>query len=404
MSNIALGELREEVIYSMQQPHVRLHNMALKRDKKMVKKVLRNQARVMGAGTHYVLENDLLDVIIPSLKRASIRQFVNAYWNARPPHKSFFVEWDHGYLLRQLGTADCSGLTATEQKYLDHETVLAGVSSTYGGATKITHSALNPTSVSDFEETSIPRHQVIRFFTGQSATRAMFTTEANKEALQSKRTAIGMSPGELFQFDLEDLGEHDAKFGLVPDVLRSGVALFKEWFQLDDLTPYDGLVELAVSCLPSRHRVSTLQEPLADGTYGTPTQNFKGYEFIHFQVFIAAISLLNFDWVVNKEDGTIARGTKSINTEAFPQDLYKRVTINLPKDKAIVQFKKQKSRTRKFGTAEHVVRGHWREYLKTGKRIWVKEHSRGDEKYGTVTKDYVLAKRDNYLKPPTRLH
>ena len=34
-----------------------------------------------------------------------------------------------------------------------------------------------------------------------------------------------------------------------------------------------------------------------------------------------------------------------------------------------------------------------------GERIWITEHSRGDEKYGTVHKDYILAKRDGYLKP-----
>lgn len=409
---IALGELREEVIYSLQQPLIRLHDIAFNRDKKMVKKVLKNQARVMGAGTHYVLDNDLLDVIIPSLKRASIRQFVNAYWNARPPHKSFFVEWDHGYLLKQMESntsRQTSGFSTDEKEYLDHETVLAGVSSTYSGATKVTHSPLNPTSMSDFDETWIPRHQVTRFFTGQSARRAMFTAEAsnpsNAASLYGRgRTAINMSSGELLQFDLEDMEEHDAKFGLPPEIFRGGVALFKDWLNLEDLEPYDGLFELAASCLPSRHRVCTLRKPLADGTYGTPEQNFKGYEFLHFQVFIAAISLLNYDWVVNKENGAIARGTKSINTEVLPQDLYKRVTINLPKDKAIAQFKKQKVRTRKFGTAEHTVRGHWREYQKTGKRVWVKEHTRGDEKYGTVTKDYILTKRDNYLKPSPRIH
>ena len=405
---IALGELREEVIYSLQQPLIRLHDLAFNRDKKMVKRVLKNQARVMGAGTHYVLDNDLLDVIIPSLRRASIRQFVNAYWNARPPHKSFFVEWDHGYLLKQMeANTKVRKFSRDEKEYLDHETLLAGVSSSYGAATKITHfdPTSAPTNASAFEETWIPRHQVTRFFTGQSATRARFTNPSNAASLYGRgRTAINMSPGELLQFDLEDMEEHDAKFGLRPEIFRGGVPLFKDWLKLEDLEQYDGLFELAVSCLPSRHRVCTLREPLADGTYGTPNQNFKGYEFLHFQVFIAAISLLNYDWVVNKENGAIARGTKSINTEILPQDLYKRVTINLPKDKAIAQFKKQKVRTRKFGTAEHTVRGHWREYQKTGKRVWVKEHTRGDEKYGTVTKDYILTKRDNYLKPSPRIH
>ena len=58
-----MSDLRSEVIYALQQPLIRLSDTAFNRNKKMVKKVLKNQARVMGAGTHYVLDNDLLDVI-----------------------------------------------------------------------------------------------------------------------------------------------------------------------------------------------------------------------------------------------------------------------------------------------------------------------------------------------------
>ena len=117
-----------------------------------------------------------------------------------------------------------------------------------------------------------------------------------------------------------------------------------------------------------------------------------------FEITIAAISLLNYDWVVNKEDGKIARGIQSVNTAVLPKDVFKTVTINLPKDKAIALYNKQKPRTRKFGTAEHVVRGHWRFYKKTGERVWIGEHHRGDKKYGTIHKDYVLTKRENYLR------
>ena len=391
-----MSDLRSEVIYALQQPLIRLSDTAFNRNKKMVKKVLKNQARVMGAGTHYVLDNDLLDVIIPSLKKASIRQFVNAYWIARPPHKSFFVEWDHSYLLKHLKLDKQDTWQEKSRKkvygteYLDQNTLFAGVSSTYSAAGKVSHlPASLPKNALDIKETFIPPHHSIRFF-GQG------------KILPSKKPPIYMSSGELLQFELQDLEDHYENFGLLPEPFRNGLELFKEWFMLEDLEPYDGLYELATSCVPSRHRVCTMREPMNDGTYGSAAQNFKGYEFLHFQVFIAAISLLNYDWVVNKETGVIARGIKSINTEALPQDLYKRVTINLPKDKAIAEFHKQKLRTRKFGTAQHSVRGHWRVYKKTGERVWIGEHQRGDEKYGTVHKDYVLTKKSNYLKAEQR--
>lgn len=40
---------------------------------------------------------------------------------------------------------------------------------------------------------------------------------------------------------------------------------------------------------------------------------------------------------------------------------------------------------------KHDVRGHFRNY-KSGKRVWVRNHSRGDEALGIVTKDYVIGR------------
>tara|TARA_R110002153_G_scaffold167527_2_gene320235 strand:- start:99 stop:596 length:498 start_codon:yes stop_codon:yes gene_type:complete len=128
-------------------------------------------------------------------------------------------------------------------------------------------------------------------------------------------------------------------------------------------------------------------------------EGFAGFEFPAFQIFIGALSLLNFDWVTTEDSGISDRGTKSIRTQSqWLSEQYKTIVINLPKDKAIAEFHKQKIRTRKFGTADHIVRGHWRLYKKTGERVWIKEHHRGDEEFGTVHKDYVLTKRDGYLK------
>lgn len=38
----------------------------------------------------------------------------------------------------------------------------------------------------------------------------------------------------------------------------------------------------------------------------------------------------------------------------------------------------------------HQVRGFWRQYRKTGKKVWVKPHWRGDEKLGVVKRDFEL--------------
>ena len=59
----------------------------------------------MSHGTHYVINNKCLDVIVPSLKKASVRKFINAFWQARAPHRNFFIEFDIRYLFTQLLSA-----------------------------------------------------------------------------------------------------------------------------------------------------------------------------------------------------------------------------------------------------------------------------------------------------------
>ena len=38
----------------------------------------------------------------------------------------------------------------------------------------------------------------------------------------------------------------------------------------------------------------------------------------------------------------------------------------------------------------HPVRGFWRTYRKTGKRVWIKAHWRGDKDLGVITHDYEV--------------
>ena len=208
-------------------------------------------------------------------------------------------------------------------------------------------------------------------------------------------------------FDLETTDEWfenryaEAEHSLEAGMFRAGPKLWSNWLDIpeEELGDYDGLEALAYSAIPTVKAGFSTNAGAHDQTFN-PLEGFIGMEQLAFRVFVAAVSLLNFDWVTTEQEGITDRGTKSVNTRFnTPVTQYKTITINLPKDKAIAEFHKQKLRTRKFGTAEHTVRGHWRVYKKSGERVWIGEHKRGDEKYGTVHKDYVLTKRDDYLKP-----
>jgi hypothetical protein len=129
-----------------------------------------------------------------------------------------------------------------------------------------------------------------------------------------------------------------------------------------------------------------------------PFYRFETVSQVGLITLLSIISLVNYDWTVEREPGVIVDSVKSVNTSGIAKDQYKQVKLNLPKSKQVLDFFKQKQRTRKFGTAEHVVRGHWRHYKRTGERVWIDEHTRGDSEYGTVHKDYLLTKRENFLK------
>ena len=53
----------------------------------------------------------------------------------------------------------------------------------------------------------------------------------------------------------------------------------------------------------------------------------------------------------------------------------------------------------------HQVRGFWRQYKKTGKRVWVKPHWRGDEHLGVVRRDVELVTHDESVdEEPQKPH
>jgi hypothetical protein len=370
-------DLRSEAIYALQQPYIRLHNPTLMDHKKFVKKVMKEKSRALGAATVYTITNEMFDIIIPALKRQKVRQFVAAFWNARPPHKNFYLEWDHYYLCEKLGL-----LWELTRDYPAITKMICGVHSQALSHQKVTSVGKNY----EAHECLMPPRQCHTFY-----------------VMSDVQEKVILSPQELNVFDIEmlDKWQHtsraDTAIGL--GMFRAGQKLWPKWLDIpeEDLEKYDGLETLAFTAIPALGSGISIEAQAVPDEYFFDA--FLGFEQVAYRVFVAAFSLLNFDWVTVEQEGITARGTKSVNTHAFPQHQHKTITINLPKDKAIAEFHKQKLRTRKFGTAEHTVRGHWRVYKKSGERVWIGEHKRGDEKYGTVHKDYVLTKRDDYLKP-----
>ena len=389
--------LRDDVIHGLKSPYIRLSEIKLRDEKTQAKKWANKLSREINSGTHYYLTHEFLDILLPSLKKLSVRHFVNAFHNAIAPHKNFFIEWDALYMNNYVNEENPELLIDAplmeRMKYGKNLEVRFGVSSTYVRPNVVSYADTSRGRlwVSDNrKDTHIPEGQKLSFFAGHAS--------GNREEMRQSgyKKRVSMSSQSMLLFGLEN-NTSEKYFRDVSEKLPDDHRLFMDWFDIETFPDFmsSGLSDVVnlLRIFPHEGVDYIHYEKLGD-----KRSAFIGTEFFSLLIYVGAVSLLNYDWVVNEEDGVIARGTKSVNTEAFPQDRYKRVTINLPKDKAIKLYNKQKARTRKFGTAEHTVRGHWRVYKKTGERVWIGEHSRGDAKYGTVHKDYTLTKRGNYLK------
>ena len=408
--NFTDHELYDDVIHGLKSPYIRVSDIKFSPQKHATKKCTNKLSKEISSGTHYYLTHECLDILLPSLKKLSVRHFVNAFHNAMAPHKNFFIEWDGLYMNNHLNAENPEFQINNIGERLDPSLdgtdieIRFGVSSTYARPTVVSYKEGIDHKFQSIDQqfgnrsdTYVPEGQRLSFFAGHVSTEMQkrMINRATHVMKKDYKKRLSMSSQSILLFGLEN-NDSEKYFRDVSQKLPDDHKLFMEWFGIETFSDF---MSSGLSDVVNLLRVFP-QEGSDYVHYGQQSVKdaFSGYEFYSLLIYVGAMSLLNYDWVVNEEDGVIARGTKSVNTEAFPQDKYKRVTINLPKDKAIKLYNKQKARTRKFGTAEHSVRGHWRFYKKTGERVWIGEHSRGDVKYGTVHKDYTLTKRGNYLK------
>lgn len=403
--------LKDEVVYTLNSPYIRLHQQRrfpLHPHKKRGKEILKLLARDISTSTHYVLDNEFLDVLIPSIKKLSARHFVNAFWNAKPPHKNFFIEWDMAYAAKQLDWTDPpseykAGVSSIEKPRRKVSFCISKEQAESIGKGRIT-------PIGEMDEAIIPASTELIFFQETALSEAISKREGehigtinNKKVvidsnnrefrrLMKKAGNIKMCPQTISIFNIDENNDPIARETV------SNHQIIKDWFDIKNDIDFQksGLADVSqfigMGCHLSADAKKVTENALKEQTI------LEGHEFVSLLIYCGAVSLLNYDWVVEEEEGILGKGTKSVNTNTLRKDVYKRVTINLPKNKAIAAFNKQKARTRAFGTAEHSVRGHWRFYKKTGVRIWIDEHKRGNAKYGTVHKDYTLTKSDDYLK------
>ena len=358
MSDLALGDLRLKVAQMLLNPYTRHKGFVLSNQyKSSVKKFCRKLSNKVQSSVHYTVDQNLVDLVSTSLQRRSTRHFVNACNNFMPPHRDFFVEWQKEDTL--------FGVHAfTEQRTMSASSVS-------------NHIVTTESETRRKEVTSIVIY--IGHDSGCSFVPVEFWFDPEGDQ------AFGTYAARIFFSSFFDLDRFGPKPEDLPEDIRH--ALYKVHWQPQVFV--DGYEDFRLG-MNHQYQVDPLK------CFKTEHELERTREGI--LTFISLVSLINYDWTVEREPGIIVDSVKSVNTSGVAKDQYKQVKLNLPKSKQVLDFFKQKPRTRKFGTAEHVVRGHWRYYKRTGERVWIGEHTRGDSQYGTVHKDYLLTKRDNFLK------
>lgn len=373
MSDLALGDLRLKAAHMLQSPYVRNKGFEMdKQFKKAVKIVTRGLSRKIQSSTHYTVDSNLLNLIWTSVSRKSIRHLVNAFDNAKPPHKNLFIEW------QQPGAITGAHIISETRE----ATLLGDRGELYDNPVGM--GGMDVISINFYEcnENGLTKLMPLEFWIAQDSD-----------------TPFGGNYMTSLMSDFLDLSPFDNDVHKLPDDL-------KRVFRNIHVQPVIGHVDYN----EWRHNAHNLDVLKVSRSYGGATGPVRSFEIgntafatshqLSMMTLISVISLVNYDWTVDREPGVIVDSVKSVNTSGVAKDQYKQVKLNLPKSKQVLDFFKQKPRTRKFGTAEHVVRGHWRYYKRTGERVWIGEHTRGDSQYGTVHKDYLLTKRDNFLKQP----
>ena len=382
------SQVRLNAMYMTSSPYIR--NKGFEFDKAIMKKEIKafyaKEANKIRVATHYVVEPPLIQLIEKSMSRRKIRHFVNAMDNAEMPHQNFFIEWREAQ-----GAAYGAHLFTQEETVLERNIQWKRDEE---GKPRIDRNTLN-TGGKKIRRTMT----TVRFFTTITNGVEEVTMLDPLEVQLSRNTRAGMGWAQPLLDKFFDIGNEEEAIKILGT---------------DDYHRVSTMITVA----PSPGHPD--EKKVANNLHKWHPQQTAGTNrlYDHIQVppswkrdetlarffteklvkLISIISLLNYDWKVENKEGVIVDNVKSVNTESIKKDTYKKVTIDLPKKKEVLDFFKQKPRTRKFGTAEHVVRGHWRVYKKSGERVWIDEHCRGDKKYGTVHKDYILTKSKSFLK------
>ena len=363
MSDIELGDLKQEVIHAMQKPFIRLHGCNITKNtptwKAWVKRNTRLWTNRLQSSVTYEISNEILDYLQPQVEKGNQSQLRKAILNAKPRHYNMWVEMD-----------------------------LEGISNVKRGLEAFWIESRSEFTVYDKN-----------------------TGKVSKDHPQYKKAVLG----DMFKIDhFYQPKDTDQKAGINPSLTdtdiwseqgqimpdRSSEDMPKTFKNLWFLGNADHEFSESLAPVMNRfsNRLNRFIDPQINQFQTFQKNNFQSLEPRKYARLMAILSLMNFDWFV-QEPKDIGIQSLKLKKEITPFDSHHRVVLKLPKTKGRIINPKGPRRTEAYGVRRHEVAGHERNYRDAHgniyKTIYINPHWRGDASLGTITKDYVVEKDDD---------
>lgn len=374
MEPMELGDLKAEVTQALRQPYLRLDGFGNFKSSRKWKSYVKNAARKSQHGNNvnnaicYEISDEIIDFLRPSVIKGSQRALFQAMLNARPRHNNLWIEM-------RSPEMDFSGTSFSHRPIVAHWIYsIPRVNQYRNGQTKLV-------AVKRGEVFCLERFNEI--------------TEATRlDSHEGNPRRAGMQPLGA----ITDAWSRQGKVLNPKGVDRNGRQLASDlliknlWF----LGSKEIEMSPDLSGILKERWTQGLNNYIQD-TEENMRMSIEEKDHIRTYAWVMAIlSLMNYDWFVEKPKSVKLKGVKPRKGDIMSYDSHHRVELVLPKTRGHVVVPMQPKRNESYGVRLHEVAGHKRHYRDENGYVYkvvdVKPHKRGNAKLGVITKDYVVTK------------
>jgi len=376
----------DDVIAALGNPTKGIHSAKSLRHNSKLSQHSTGLKRMMRSSGRFVLDDDFTAFALEASMRASASDLLSQYELFRLPHEFVWIEWNE--IARQQAMLKVGNDIDLQVQQPNWDTI----------ANHVGYLLHNDESITPHKQESIIANPFIGFDEEYKN-----TTTASPLSIQfavlSETSGFTLEDHRKFREDYTGTKatDHEAKKARTDEILATIDGLGEWWIKkegehdkpsLEKLLNHIRLIQGAgVVFYPQYHKTWTedgmrnLSKAGMDMTRGDS------------RFLITVMALLNYDWVI-KTPHEPARKQRYKYGKFNKGHSHIEVALDLPKWQGVTITPKGFGEMNESSRRQHSVRGHWRRY-KTGERVWINSHLRGDPKLGTITKDFRLQHRSD---------